>query len=438
LIKSKTQLIRQFKCLRTAWVGLSALFMASWAFSFKDTTQLIFVTAFGLAIEAIAEPLTGRIADIRGRVSAMISGFSFICVGFFLMFMCDGAQLGPGLILKLVAWTAFLLGSCLFSGTAEAWIVDELRAIGDTSATSEIFAPVALLENLAWLPAGLIRFIPEEQKTGGPPYWWIVGIIASLILIIYIANNVWETLHVENLQKVRTLSAIKFLQNARDLQRNNPVLRYLAGGYCVSYVLWFSVAQFWIPTMKSIQPDTSGMSAFWLAFCLARLFGSLSARTSLVQAKEKRYLLITVATIVNVVPVCLLAILLTVNALPGSVLSVVCISCFSISKIGEEFIKPLRKSLIMDNVDDSSVRATMMSLSQASGAFLMFVIFVIFSSFFSYLHRVRNEPATDQLIYGILFLFVGGLAIASIWLYGRIGGNTLVLQREEFVGELEV
>jgi hypothetical protein len=157
-------------------------------------------------------------------------------------------------------------------------------------------------------------------------------------------------------------------------------------GFAGGYILWIVVAYLWVPTYNGIRAATGSDASSWLydvkyawvAFCAARLLGSMIARWFARGRAFGKWALVG-ASILNVLPVFVTwytyaRVKVEFNDL------VLFFGAITISKIGEETVKPIRSALLNKYIKNDGYRATILSMSTFLGAPLaIFVMFVLWA-----------------------------------------------------------
>ncbi len=123
------------------------VFLMDQGFSFAVIGLALGVNGFFMA--ALEVP-TGAVADAFGRKASTILGF----IGFALTVMAIPSITDP--ILLIIVFAAWGLPVTLISGAAEAWVVDNLKAVDREDLIDEFFAKDQSINMLGFIFAGII------------------------------------------------------------------------------------------------------------------------------------------------------------------------------------------------------------------------------------------------------------------------------------------
>lgn len=126
--------------------GVNTLFLLD---SGLDIFQVFVVNAVFTTAMTIFEIPTGAVADTRGR-RVSLQWSSLMLFAGTLGYLAAGTwSLGmPGFI---AASAVLGLGFTFFSGAAEAWAIDELKAVGDVGSSTQLFAAAATASSATML-----------------------------------------------------------------------------------------------------------------------------------------------------------------------------------------------------------------------------------------------------------------------------------------------
>lgn len=126
--------------------GVNTLFLLD---SGLDIFQVFLVNAVFTAAMTLFEIPTGAVADSRGRKVSLQWSSVMLFTGT-LGYLAAGTW-GGGIVAFAAASAILGLGFTFFSGAAEAWAVDELKAVGDEGGSTGLFASAATASSATML-----------------------------------------------------------------------------------------------------------------------------------------------------------------------------------------------------------------------------------------------------------------------------------------------
>jgi MFS family permease len=126
--------------------GVNTLFLLD---SGLNIFQVFLVNAVFTAAMTLFEIPTGAVADSRGRKVSLQWSSVMLFAGT-LGYLAAGTW-GLGLVGFIAASSVLGLGFTFFSGAAEAWAIDELKALGDEENSIQLFANAATASSVTML-----------------------------------------------------------------------------------------------------------------------------------------------------------------------------------------------------------------------------------------------------------------------------------------------
>jgi MFS family permease len=379
--------------------------------------------------EALLELLTGQYADRSGRANA-VKAYS-VC--YFLSAICCAAVISypPGsyLILEvLLVGQAFrALGASFLNGALESWAVDSLRYYQRETESTRLFTVSSWIVGLMWLLGGTVALIFKPADLENTT--WLVTLpfllIAVLMVIVFIVAYLFmgEDYLDEDIERVRKQALLPFLRNSlqRASWRKNRNVFLLTLGFAGGYALWLAIADLWSATYRGmsthLQPTIKDAATLriefaWIVFCVARFGGSAFATSFMKEKLSGRRGLIG-ATMLNMIPIGFAGFLAqNTGGRLGNIN--VFLMMIMLSKLGEETVKPIRTSLLNDNIShmDSAYRATLNSLGTFIGAALATV------GMGAVIWMNLHHPAMQEyILYGRAFVILSLFSVLSLSAY---------------------
>ncbi len=124
---------------------------------------------------------TGIVADARSRKLSVLIGFGLIGAGF----MVEAIPQFWAVLLAQVLWG---IGATFTSGATEAWIIDEMAAVGDPTPVGDLFLQSTQVGRVGGLlgiglSVGLASFVDIRFPIflGGLLFWGLAGVMAVMM-----------------------------------------------------------------------------------------------------------------------------------------------------------------------------------------------------------------------------------------------------------------
>jgi MFS family permease len=239
--------------------------------------SLLTVLAFTMLFEFVAEPVTGRFADLYGRRTAVVVAFLFVSVGF-VIYACVSLVSSALLIvlLAIMAELVIAVGLAFHSGSLEAWFVDSVRGVWGWESAS--------LENdLGWniqaftvgsVVGGVLGlFLATEWReavgVAGP---WVFASSLGMALAIYALVNMSEARRrvalADREEGVKTI-----LANLVNLWLDRPVrwLIFVMSATYVSQIAFMYFVPLYVQSLFVVNRDAHDFTKY-LPFLPAALF----------------------------------------------------------------------------------------------------------------------------------------------------------------------
>ena len=262
------------------------------------------------------EPITGYVADTRGRAVSLRWSYVFRCV-FFLLLLCAwwvGPRTGDewsafeGLV--LAAAVVFAFSYTLRSGARDAWLHDSLRAIGQRAAYARIYAMGYNFQAVCFVAGSLLGVRLQDAHyphsdlglahiafLGGA----LICMLAHLVLFLAMddpARYLYSTSSTEDPTIHRGTVASLAMNYWRGVwqsllyigSRAGLVLLAVAGGFALllsdaSDFLWRALwteqrlVPFWVVLVVAAAPLGNGVTAFLLSAYRRRAERDVSVAT---------------------------------------------------------------------------------------------------------------------------------------------------------------
>lgn len=398
------EILRTYFQVRSIHIFANAVYLTTFAFTLrsligeeKAASWTLALIAFGLLSEGALEMLTGRFADVHGRYkSILLYSICFtLSSAIFLTAKISHMLVGDVAIPFYIALGAlgqllFILASCFLSGSLESWAIDSINKIENQS-SARMFSISIWWEAIMWILGGSASFILREwtksERAGAGtsatltaahllPWLLIIFAMVSSLTATTLSIGEDERVSLKNRTDERTI--LHFLGDAWRTARANRRLFLLVIAYSGSYMLWVSIAFLWPATYELMHEKNKTAADWifapqyaWILFCMARL--AAAAIVNIVR-RANRFdgITLTASTILNVAPMVAAGWLVLQSQVGQGTLRTFLI-LIVLSKIGEEIVKPIRRTLLNDAIADSTYRATINSLSQAVAAFVALI-----------------------------------------------------------------
>lgn len=332
------------------------------------TTSLIFSFLF----EVVCELLTGQYADQQGRRAAIRNSAWCCALGAVLLAIAWPLRHhpAPALLAAFSGIMCFDAGATFISGALEAWVVDSVQHVGGPSDCTGIFASLFWIKNAMWLLGG---FVALTLQSWHPMAAWI---LCGGIMLGVMWPTTWtlrEDYRASTPDLVVQQSTWKFLRHAGTYAWHTPAIRWLIVGNAGAYTASIAVAYYWVAALHDLlghtitaQPIALTMPLAWTGFGIVRLLAATAAKWRTRQSTTVRDVaqagLLALFPLVLLAPLCLVPL---TSSLPANIF--LCGILFA--KFGDELFKPLFAGLMNRAISQSNIRATILSLTSAVGAF---------------------------------------------------------------------
>ncbi|HEX2069483.1 MAG TPA: MFS transporter, partial [Actinomycetota bacterium] len=221
------------------------------------------------AAMALFEVPTGVVADTWGRRISFLMSETTLAIG--TLAYVGVAAIHGGLLLFSLAGVILGLGYAFYSGAVEAWLVDELKAIGYRRELDRVFARAGVVSNIATL-VGTVSGGVLGQLDLSIPYLVRTGLILLALAVGF------RTMHDTGFTP-RTLQFRGIAGEMRKVARAGMTYGWRAPAVRLLVMESFIVWSFWAWAWYAWQPyflDLYGQNAIWLSGLIAALFAVAS------------------------------------------------------------------------------------------------------------------------------------------------------------------
>lgn len=413
------------------------------AYSFGIT---VFVISTHLFWQVLLETPTGAYADSKGRMRAVRDHF-LIRVGCMLLLLMaiylaasPTTQYGPWLVLGCLFLIEFGMAAAeaLLSGSFDAWLVDTLAASGQKDEAGETFSKAATLFNIAILLA-MPTFIFLVEGRGASYFvtvynasYFVTGFAAIVFVIgamlahasrreVYRIGHEWDT---------RSLATIKSTWNdGLNYLRSDRIVWWTTLLRAAPFAAWVVISWFWpilvryssdssasVPDEPAIQDLAMGLA---VALAISRIVGSTASY--FVQRLTGSLSGLLSGTIFNLCMAFLAGLSLfyvhkslvaTLAFRQGSPAWLAPALFFGgamvLAKGSEEVVKVLNQVFLAQYVGSDTVRATVISFTEAVTSLIGFVLINV-GLVVTWTQQPQNKAPSL-----LLFVSCSGVVLATV------------------------
>jgi MFS family permease len=426
-------------------LGLSYGIYGNYAFLYLDAVckrdqvadpldYLLQVLAATMLFEFVAEPITGRFADLRGKKKAITIAYILIALSMFLYSTIGYLSKkfgGVAVIIGAIVAELFLaIGLAFHAGAADAWLAENCdEDVAHPAALELIFARGAQAFVLCLAIGGAISSIGVAGPSSFSSEPWVIAAILACLGAIYSEVKIKEPVSApissapnSNENSYRELLTKLFASS--DMRR---LLILASSNYVMGVFFSYFAPMIFFLILKPTIGKALALASFPIMLLFPRLLGPLFATywrkqfdltpATFSDSDALRYrqilrrilsLSAILMAVFGIISILIIAIPSSVNHWSTSVITVVVL--LSAAFLGQAS-KPIQKAFVNHLVLDNSYRAFAISMTVPFGALIVAFIALLLIGVDK--NHQTNANATPLQI-GVIFIICGVSSLIAV------------------------
>lgn len=394
----------------------------------KNSAYLaLLIFAFSLLLEALLEIPTGMYGDKKGHQKSVLLSFLFLTIH--SVFYLGVVFLGPSsteinwtaCVLIILAEILLALGTALQTGSLNSWFVVNFRNLGyKDEPLHKYMGRRRLVTNVVWLITGsIVLLIGTNYKLSVA---FIIGITAYLLAFV-LTKKLAKPTPSHTKKEAVNLTLRKYMREEfngamAEIFRNRK-LTIVTITHSIYWTLALMLIYFWQEILKLVETDKNNLTlkyvVAWLLIAFARIIGaklSEGIKTDPTASSDKRVSNFIIGQILLSLPI------LFILGFKYEIWSFLTVGAvlLAVSRIGQEFSKPISMAWTHEEIKNDKYRATTESLIEASAGFVIVLILVLIFLLETYGINFDSQIVFVVLILSCAVLFIN---IPLTWLINR-------------------